>query len=180
MSKVSGGQRGSAVVLVLMALIVLAAAVAFSRGCGEPPAPAAAVATLPPPSPPATAALPETAPAAAVAPPGVRALVVHNPCDQPLLMAVNFADAGGARVSEGFFQIARGARSTPATRSGPLYLYDKTIYFYTETTATEPVEVGQHDEIVGDRQLGMKQVDLDLPAVSTITLECPGFTSGRP
>lgn len=189
MERRSAGQRGISMGIVLFALAVGAAIVALGRGCDEEPASPGPQAALPPPPaalpalPPAPAADPAPAVAAAAPPQpprGVSALVVHNPCNQPLLMAVSFVDANGVRTSEGLFQIGAGARMVPAGRSGPVHLHDKTIHYYTETLATEPVEAGRRDVVVADRQVGMKSVELDPPAVSTITLECPGATSGRP
>lgn len=146
-----------------------------------PPAVAPAVAAVPVlPQPPAVAAEPQPQappqPAQATAP----SLAVHNPCQQPLLLAVNVQGADGRRVNEGFFHVAPGARSTLGTKAGPLALHHTTVHYYTETPETEPVEQGRRTEIVGDRELPMKSVELDPPRATTLELECPGMTSGRP
>lgn len=181
------GQRGSAIVIALMSLIVVMAAVLVAKGCESEPVaadtPTAQAPTFPPPPAvlpaPVAVAVEETAPehaAATPALPGVPVLAVSNPCSQPLSMAVNVADTSGQRVNEGFFRVDPGPAKAPTTRHGPIYLHDQTVYFYTETLGNEPVETGKKREIVGDRQLTMKRVNLDPPAMTTITLECPGMT----
>jgi hypothetical protein len=137
-----------------------------------------------PPEPTSTAvATPEPAPEVAAPAPmpgtGKPSLLVHNPCGQPLLFAVSHEGASGQRMNDGFYRIEPGTRFAPGTRSGPIPLHHPTLFFYTETVEMEPVEMGDRQEIVADREVGMKRVNLDPPLQTTIELECPGATSGK-
>jgi len=179
------GSGNPAVLLVSSGVIAAVVVAVVVDSCVPDPAPPvqAAVAArpapppalpLPPAEPPPPTTAPSTEPAAA------SGLVVHNPCQQPLQLALNVQGADGRRVSLGFFTVEPGTRSTPATRSGPVPLHHGTVHYYTETMETEPVEQGRRTETVGERELPMKSVELDPPAATTIELECPGMTSGRP
>lgn len=174
-----------AVLLVSSGVIaaVVVAVVVDSCVPDHAPLPAqAAVAAQPAALPALPPALPEPGPPAPLqqVPATAPSLVVHNPCQQPLLLAVNVQDAQGRRVNLGLFRIEPGTRARPATPAGPIALHDRTVHYYTESPGTEPVEQGRRTETVGDRELPMKSVELDPPAATAIELECPGLTSGRP
>jgi hypothetical protein len=178
-------RAGSPAVTLVSSGVIAAVVVAVVVGSCEPevaPPLPPTVAALPAalPSEPAPA-VPEPAPPAPLqhAAPAAPSLVVHNPCQQPLLLAVNVQDADGRRVNEGLFRIEPGTRFRPATKQGPIPLHHGTVHYYTETLETEPVELGRRTETVGDRELAMKSVDLDPAASATLELECPGMTSGR-
>jgi hypothetical protein len=166
------------VIAAVMVAVIVDSCVPASA---SPSRPAVAAVVVPPlPAPPATATGPQPAAQPQPAPAAAPGLVVHNPCQQPLLLAVNVQAADGRRVNEGFFRVAPGARSLLTAKAGPLVPHHGTVHYYTETLETEPVEQGRRTETVGDRELPMKSVELDPPNATTLELECPGSTSGRP
>ena len=125
----SGRPRGRAALAVGIGLMCAAMAAMVVKACQVEP-----VVTPVPPSgtsPPPLAATPAAAPALPapslpdeprVAHAGPQ-LAVHNPCDQALLLAVNFGSTRGQRVSVGFFEVRSGARMSIAMTSGEIVIY---------------------------------------------------------
>ena len=64
-------------------------------------------------------------------------------------------------MNSGWWKYDASAGNYPTKSGGKIYLNSMIVYYATETLAGEPVETGDHPEVIKGKEVGMRRASLE-------------------